>query len=103
MMNTGDRKFINTSSVLTTSTYNLDPRLHQVETQLRNAAQTKAKDGSFISAPAHFESVKTYRKAGMGNIYCNVCHGTLSYDVGACRKLFIPHDKMLDEARICIA
>ena len=33
----------------------------------------------------------------MGCIYCNVCHSTLSYDLGACRKCVVPHDKMLNE------
>ena len=99
---TGDRKFTHASSVLTTTTYNLDPNLHRVETQVRFAAQTRSRDGSLINAPAHFESVKTYRKVGMGCIYCNVCHGTLSYDLGACRKCDIPHDKMLNEARIAM-
>ena len=36
---TGDRKFTHASSVLTTTTYNLDQNLHRVETQVRNAAQ----------------------------------------------------------------
>ena len=35
----------------------------------------------------------------MGCIYCNVCHGTLSYDLGACTTCVIPHDKRLNEAR----
>ena len=60
---TGDRKFTHTSSVLTTTTYNLDPHLHRVETRVRNDAQTRSEEGKTISAPAHLESVKTYRKA----------------------------------------
>ena len=36
---TGDRKFTNASSVLTTTTYNLDSDLHRIETKVRNDAQ----------------------------------------------------------------
>ena len=79
-----------TSSVLTTTTYNLDSELHHIEANVRNDAQTLSKEGKFISAPAHLESVKTYRKAGMGCMYCNVCHSTLSYDLGACRQCDVP-------------
>ena len=60
---TGDRKFTPTSSVLTTTTYNLDSDLHHIETKVRNDAQTLSEEGKFITAPAYFESVKTYRKA----------------------------------------
>ena len=60
---TGDWKFTHASVVLTTTTYNLDPHLHRVETRVRNDARTRSKDGKTISAPAHLESVKTYRKA----------------------------------------
>ena len=31
-----------------------------------------------------------------------MCHGTLSYDLGACRKCVIPHDRKLNEARIAM-
>ena len=71
---TGDRKFTHSSSVLTTTTYNLDSELHHIETKVRNDAQTLSREGKFISAPAHLESVKTYGKAGMGCMLCNVCH-----------------------------
>ena len=40
---TGDRKFTHASTVLTTTTYNLDSDLHHVETRVRNDAQTRSK------------------------------------------------------------
>ena len=38
----------------------------------------------------------------MGCICCNVRHGILSYDLDACRKCVIPHDRRLDEARVAM-
>ena len=99
---TGDRKFTHTSSALTTTTYNLDSEIHHIETEVGSDAQPQSREGKLITAPAHLESVKAYRKAGMGCVWCNVCHSSLSCDLGACRQCVIPHDKMLDEARLAM-
>ena len=97
---TGDRKFTYTSSMLTTTTYNLDSEIHHVETGVKNEAQTRSREGKLISAPAHLEPVKTYRKAGLGCVWCVTCHSSLSYDLGACRQCVIPNDRMLNKARL---
>ena len=47
---TGDRKFTFRSNFLTTSTYNLHPNVHHVETELKKSAHMLSGDGSeFIS------------------------------------------------------
>ena len=95
-----DRLFTFRSNFLTTPTYNLDPDLHHVEEALRREASVFSRNGNVVTAPGHFEAVKTFRKSGMGCTYCVTCHGVVSYDIGLCRKCPIPSDKMLDEARI---
>lgn len=97
---TGDRKFVWTSTMLTTSTYNLDPKVHHVEAKVKRDAQTLSRDGQTISAPAHLEATEVYRRAGLGRVYCVTCHRSLSYDLGACRHCLIPHDRLLDKVRM---
>jgi len=97
-----DRLFTHKSNFLTTPTYNLDPDLHHVEETLRKEAHVFSRNGNLVTAPGHLEAVKTFRKSGMGCIYCVTCHGVVSYDIGICRKCPIQSDKMLDEARIAL-
>ena len=50
---TGDRKLQWTSSLLTTSTYNLDLDVHHTEAKLQQDVQTQSREGKHISAPAY--------------------------------------------------
>ena len=98
--NTGDSNNPWAGNLLTTGTYYLDPNAHLAEARLKDAAQTRSAGGRRISAPSYLEDVKTYRRARMGNAHCITCHTQLSLDLGACKRCVIPHDRLLDSARL---